>query len=255
MKKKLLKSAFALLIFAGLSTQLNAQSYTFDSGLDGFVAFSSNTVAATTESGRSVMEFVPLSGNFPRIDQTGDIDAGTNVYMKIVMKNTSNATSLRLRARDSGNFWLLMEPDFTAGDTDYKTYNFLITDAADNSPDWTGTVTGLDFQFRDVTTGSAVAITGSIFIDEISFTPTLSSSDITKDDASLKLFPSPANDVLNVNTPKVIEKIEIYNLLGQNILSVKNASSITVGSLVKGIYVAKVFQEGNIVSTKRFFKL
>lgn len=99
-------------------------------------------------------------------------------------------------------------------------------------------------------------VTGALQIDEI-FTYLLLSnqdSDITKP----VLYPNPANTIVNLKLPNVSEgSIEIYNVLGENILS-KNVSSITtqidVSELKSGIYLARI-QTENQTTIKKLVKL
>ena len=85
--------------------------------------------------------------------------------------------------------------------------------------------------------------------------PPLSIENITKDDASVRLFPNPANNVLNVEaTNKTISKIEVYSILGKRVLSAKNTKSINVSALSRGVYITKLYGDDSSVSTKRFVK-
>jgi len=54
--------------------------------------------------------------------------------------------------------------------------------------------------------------------------------------------------------PNTIEKIEVYNILGQKVLDNKGTNQINVKSLNKGIYISKIFMEESIISTKRLLK-
>jgi len=81
----------------------------------------------------------------------------------------------------------------------------------------------------------------------------LSIERITKEDASLSLYPNPVTNHFTVNSTNHIEKIEVYNLLGQKIMT-RNSPKIDVSKLSKGIYISKIHQENDVISTKRFVK-
>ena len=105
--------------------------------------------------------------------------------------------------------------------------------------------------------GSAQPSAGTITIQQILFTATpLSISEVDlKDDPSIGLYPNPVNDVFKLNSPRRIEKIEVYNVLGQQQdLKFQNSNTVNASSLSTGIYILKVYQENNKISTKRFIK-
>ncbi len=63
----------------------------------------------------------------------------------------------------------------------------------------------------------------------------------------LAFYPNPVKDVLNLVNNTIIERVEIYNLLGQQVMQVKtNATqaSVHVGELAKGAYIVKAYANG-----------
>ena len=84
---------------------------------------------------------------------------------------------------------------------------------------------------------------------------TLSVDDVDfKEDINISMYPNPVQNLLKINAPNTIEKIEVYNVLGQKMLDSKGTNQINVESLSKGMYISKIFMEGDVISTKRFFK-
>ncbi|HEY4539885.1 MAG TPA: T9SS type A sorting domain-containing protein [Faecalibacter sp.] len=76
----------------------------------------------------------------------------------------------------------------------------------------------------------------------------LGSNDIANQ--SIKVYPNPVKDVVNLQTSKEVKTIAIYNLAGQKIIS-KEVNiinpSLNVSSLPKGVYILKVeTNEGSI---------
>ena len=66
---------------------------------------------------------------------------------------------------------------------------------------------------------------------------------------SLKLFPNPANEVLNVQG--VMTRVEVYNTLGQRLHSQVvsgNSAQVSLSGLNNGIYFLRVYNNGEVVT-------
>jgi len=70
---------------------------------------------------------------------------------------------------------------------------------------------------------------------------------------SIRLFPNPASDTVNVFSDIHIEKIVVYDYLGKKIL-ISNNESIDVKNFESGLYVFKVYGVNGKVSVKQFVK-
>ena len=98
---------------------------------------------------------------------------------------------------------------------------------------------------------------GTVYIDNVYFsnsTPTLGLRNI--EISGYKVFPNPANDQLTIMADDNIENIQVYNLLGQQLInknSVDNRATINISNLNQGIYVVRTTVDGAI-GTKRFIK-
>lgn len=74
----------------------------------------------------------------------------------------------------------------------------------------------------------------------------------TNNSVDFKVFPNPASDVVNIETTGSISKVEIYNSLGQLVLSsVGNKTQIDVSGLNTGFYIMKITGEDAMVSTQK----
>ncbi|MBA3662613.1 MAG: T9SS type A sorting domain-containing protein [Bacteroidetes bacterium] len=77
------------------------------------------------------------------------------------------------------------------------------------------------------------------------------------DEEAIEIFPVPATDKLVIHsTPVLFTEAEVYDLLGQKILSallVNGSGSINTSRLVSGVYVLKLFSE-NKYALKKFIK-
>jgi Concanavalin A-like lectin/glucanases superfamily/Secretion system C-terminal sorting domain/NHL repeat len=82
---------------------------------------------------------------------------------------------------------------------------------------------------------------------------TLASSDFSKNNLKVALYPNPVNDVLNIETASEIKSVEIYNLLGQK---VKTATTrqVSVFDLQAGTYLVRVQDINNAVETMKIVK-
>ncbi|MEY8847828.1 T9SS type A sorting domain-containing protein [Psychroserpens sp. XS_ASV72] len=87
---------------------------------------------------------------------------------------------------------------------------------------------------------------GSTWFDLTVEDSTLSTSEFAQE--QIKIFPNPVKNILSIESNRVIDSIEVYNLLGQNVMTpVTNSSlnSIDVSSLSRGMYLVQITSEGN----------
>ena len=63
------------------------------------------------------------------------------------------------------------------------------------------------------------------------------------------VYPNPSSDVLNIRTNEPIDKVELYNTIGQLIV-VKKTTNINISSLKTGIYILKIYSGNRIVTKK-----
>lgn len=73
------------------------------------------------------------------------------------------------------------------------------------------------------------------------------------DEASLRFFPNPVNDVLNLTYNEIISGVEVYNLLGQPVISKEfNTAEVLVdlSSLAAGNYIVKVTSDNSSATIK-----
>ena len=67
----------------------------------------------------------------------------------------------------------------------------------------------------------------------------------------LRLYPNPVNDFLNIETSKVITKVEIYSVIGKKMLVIdKNLNRILIDDLSSGLYLIKIFSDELNYTTK-----
>ena len=71
-----------------------------------------------------------------------------------------------------------------------------------------------------------------------------------KDLQQLTLYPNPASDIVNISSNVPIDRIEVYNLLGKQVRTLKQTKVVNVSDLKSGMYLFKVFS-GNQIQLKK----
>lgn len=68
---------------------------------------------------------------------------------------------------------------------------------------------------------------------------------------SIKIYPNPFQDVIHIKSKEEIAKIELYNLIGQKIISMNNRNSISTNQLQSGVYLIHITDsKGNALVEK-----
>ena len=71
---------------------------------------------------------------------------------------------------------------------------------------------------------------------------------------NMELYPNPVKDVLTIQTSSSIKKMEVFNMLGQKVMTKEQTNFINVKELNSGTYILNVVSNNGVVSTKRFIK-
>ena len=96
--------------------------------------------------------------------------------------------------------------------------------------------------------------TGTYLIDDIKFGAALSAP--TFDKASLKMYPNPVKNTLNIEANGSIQKVSVYNVLGQEVMSASpksNTATLQTSQLRTGVYMVKTDIDG-VISTSKVMK-
>ncbi|WP_203256432.1 T9SS type A sorting domain-containing protein [Hyunsoonleella ulvae] len=83
----------------------------------------------------------------------------------------------------------------------------------------------------------------------ISIANSLSTTTFTN--ADVRVYPNPTNDVINIHSNKSFDTLELYNIQGKKIISVKSQNKLSIGSLESGIYILKIKSQQNKQVVKR----
>jgi hypothetical protein len=73
------------------------------------------------------------------------------------------------------------------------------------------------------------------------------------DVSGIKMYPNPVKNTLTVEANSNIQKVSIYNVLGQEVMAKSpksNAATLQTGSLQKGVYMVKTEIDGNVSTSK-----
>lgn len=81
----------------------------------------------------------------------------------------------------------------------------------------------------------------------------LSTKDFNQNDLKVSVYPNPVKGLLNLEIESEIKSVEIYNIQGQKVQS-SNQRQVNVADLASGIYMVRVEDENNAITTKRFIK-
>ena len=111
---------------------------------------------------------------------------------------------------------------------------------------FTPTTTGAHFiGFRSF----SEADQGYIQLDNISVNSALATESFDK--SALSYFPNPVKNVLTFTNAEKFSSVEIYNLLGQRVLSQNfSTSDINLSALTSGAYIVKLKSESSVKSIK-----
>ncbi|MBG7613120.1 T9SS type A sorting domain-containing protein [Polaribacter sp. BAL334] len=246
------------------------------------------TLQMTAVSANTGDSKVALNSNTFKVDGT------TNKYAHITLKNSSTNTRFVLSAGGSSyvpfQTYTINDADYTTYDFDLSTAtgNLQPELAFGVQTTWTGTSTyAIDdiviFQnsnYKNLTgvntadnpkndptnwiidgaEGALLDITNSIYIDSIVFDTdpgaiVLSTTSV-KNDFYFTVYPNPAKDFIVIDSPKGINKVSVYTVLGkliktEQVTSIKH--NLDTSSFATGVYLVRV-ENINGVATKRIIK-
>jgi hypothetical protein len=97
---------------------------------------------------------------------------------------------------------------------------------------------------------------GTVYYDNLYFYKGTALSTEKFQTSNVKMYPNPVKNTLNIDANASINKVSVYTLLGQEVLSSSpksNSASISTSSLSNGVYVVKTEIDGNI-NTSKFVK-
>lgn len=112
------------------------------------------------------------------------------------------------------------------------------------SQSFRGTIDNVYIYNRALTSTEVAAIVNS---------NTLSNSSFQVSNLKVKMYPNPAQDILNIDVDSYLKLVEIYSLLGKKVLSV-NEKQVDISNLSNGIYMVRVEDVDGAVATQKLVK-
>ena len=160
------------------------------------------------------------------------------VYILTNYDGTSNPNTATLNDITSQATLSSGDYNFTAsGDIDISSYNGTVYLAFKYT---SGTGDGRTWEVEDV----IMTANSIVSVNEI--------------DSKIKIYPNPANQIVNINSLNRIENINIYSVIGKKVLSFNNVNTvnyeINVKNLTKGIYFIEVTDHDNNKILKKLLK-
>lgn len=211
------------------------------------------------------------------IDQPNySVDPSAYQYLYVVYKNESSNDTFRFQyGTEDGNSSIsrntsagenpllinttgahVLKFDFTAVDNwKLKDYAF----------DFNIQIKNEGFEAAEAGFNEDVSTPGTFYIKRLLFSDqnydesqminnfTLDTKNTASKEANIVLSPNPVENTFTVHSDQRIAKIEVYNSLGQIVLTGNN-NTANVNQLHNGIYTCKIYQADGSVTTKRFVK-
>ncbi len=228
---------------ASIPTTLQ-ETFTFDTPGDteGFTATNGSISGPTG----GVLTFTPTATKYAKLNQEAHhVDADAHKQIHITLKNNSAANDqLRFVGPDGAR-----TQEITTSDSGFTTYNFDLSDTGAN-PLWTGDQTFV-IGIGSLLDGKAQD-GGTAEFESIMFDNTLSATNFETN--SFSLYPNPAKNVLNIRSAGSVEKVEIYDIMGKQVLTAKgfvNDSEINISNLNSGVYLVKILDQNNNSAVKK----
>ena len=218
---------------------------------NGVVTTNSNPTNGTYDDGTVVALTATPNTGYQFDGWSGDATGTTNP-LNITMDADKNVTAMfsliqytLTTTASNGTISADIQP--TNGTYDYGTVITLTAtpNAGFDFVNWTGDDTSS-------TNPLAITMNSNISLNAV-FSATANIND-EKFDNLVSVFPNPVNDILYLKIERSeIKTIEIYNLLGKKVKSIKS-KVINVKNLPNGIYIVKIISINDEISTKKVVK-
>lgn len=103
--------------------------------------------------------------------------------------------------------------------------------------------------------GTGVDSSNQVVAFYLDLTQYLATNDIIKNENKLLIYPNPVKDVIYIKGKNKIDKVEVYNMVGQKVGRFSSVESqIDVSSLSRGNYVLQLFVKGEVSQSFKFIK-
>ena len=228
-------------LFSNAYTNVTVDNWRADWGQSG------NVLSDIQVAGNDTKKYTDLS-YFGVITEANKIDATAMLYFHVDVW-TPNVTTFKIKIVDFG-----ADGAYQGGDDKEFEVTRTLTLSGWNSLDlpmseFTGLTTKAHVaQF--VFSGSA----GTIYMDNIYFSKVATNLSVANFETSkVRMYPNPVTNYLTIEANSTIERVSVYNLLGQEVLVKSPKSNSTIlqtNELQKGVYIVKTNIDGKVNSSK-----
>jgi hypothetical protein len=228
-------------LFSNAYTNVTVDNWRADWGQSG------NVLSDIQIAGNDTKKYTDLS-YFGVITEANKIDATAMLYFHLDVW-TPNVGTFKVKIVDFG-----ADGAYQGGDDKEFEVTRTLTLSGWNSLDipmseFTGLTTKAHVS-QFVFSGSA----GTIYMDNVYFSKVATTLSTAKFEISnVKMYPNPVSNYLTIEANSTIEKVSVYNLLGQEVLSrspKSNSATLQTNNLQKGVYIVRTDIDGKVTTTK-----
>lgn len=192
-----------------------------------------------------------------RFQNTGTADA-INVRVDNILDDKLDWTTMQLESSNHSNRVEIRDGNKVSFIFD----GIYLPDSTNDEPNSHGFIAYKIKPISDVIVGDILPNQADIFFD---FNPAITTNMVTTEITNplstdeyfvskFYIYPNPTTGTLNINSKSQISNLEIYNNVGQKVLSNNNKKSIDVSSLSTGLYFIKIKDANGALETKKFVK-
>ena len=177
----------------------------------------------------------------------------SDTKMSVRVWSPNAGIPVRLKVEDHTNNTITCETEATVTfASGWQTLEFNFANKVSGTPDLdvTKNYDKVTIFFNFGVTG-AVAGLKTYYFDDVKFVSPLSTSKF--DTSNIKMYPNPVKNSLTIEANSTIQRVSVYNLLGQEVMTnnpKSNAATLQTNALQKGVYMVKTEIDGNVSSSK-----
>ena len=227
------------------SSTVNYSFIDFDGGAVTKIANPQSSGANTSATVAQMVKGAGAGWAGSKIIMASPIDFSVNKIFKVKVWSPVAGKKLLLKFEGAGApFELESAPIATANTWQELTFDYTSVGGVNNLNNQ------IVFIFDLGTAGDGSANSTYLF-DDVIQTNTLSVAKF--ETASVKMYPNPVKSTLTIDANSTIEKVAVYNLLGQEVLvrnPKSNSTTLQTGELQKGVYIVRTNVDGNVTTSK-----
>jgi hypothetical protein len=187
--------------------------------------------------------------NYFGVDVTGTIDAAQMLYFHIDVW-TPDLTAFRVKLVDFGANGVYQGGD----DVEFEVSRTPVLSGWNSYDIPLSEFTGLSTRGHIAQLVMSGAPAGTVYIDNVYFSKVVSALGFAKFESSnVQMYPNPVSNSLTIEANNTIEKVSVYNILGQEVLTSNpksNSATLQTNSLQKGLYIVKTEIDGKTSVSK-----